>query len=253
MYWFGAGILWGTQKQDANGNAIAVPTPVQFGTLQEVSVDISADQKELYGQNQFPVVVGRGKGKISCKSKFAQISAAAFNTLFFGQTLAAGIIDAVYDVTGAAIPTTPYAITPTVPGSGTWSADLGVRDSTGNPMTRVDSGSTPATGQYKVTAGVYTFAAADTGKTVYISYKYTATSTSQQKQTVMNLPMGYAPTFSVDLVGHFQGKELILSLYQCVGSKLTMGTKLDDFMIPEFDFAAFADSSGKVMDWSTSD
>jgi hypothetical protein len=33
-------------------------------------------------------------------------------------------------------------------------ADLGVRDANGNPMTRVASA--PATGQYSVTAGVYT-------------------------------------------------------------------------------------------------
>ena len=58
---FGAGVLWATPTTDAYGNTIANPTPVQFGIAQEVSVDVSFDTKMLYGQNQFPVAVGRGK------------------------------------------------------------------------------------------------------------------------------------------------------------------------------------------------
>jgi hypothetical protein len=33
-------------------------------------------------------------------------------------------------------------------------------------------------------------------------------------------------------------------------SKLTFGTKLEDFVMPEFDFACFADTAGNVMTWS---
>src|SRR5581483_11374955 len=88
-----------------------------------------------------------------------------------GQTTSTGITALYDDATGAAIPATPYQITPTVPSSGTWLADLGVVDINGNPYTRVASA--PATGQYSVAAGVYTFAAADTGKTVYINFRYT--------------------------------------------------------------------------------
>jgi hypothetical protein len=153
---FGAGVLIGTPLTDYAGNAIANPTPVQFGVAQEISLDISFDTKLLYGQNQFPVANGRGKGKISGKVKAAQVNGALFNSIMFGQGLTSGIVSDVYDVIGAAIPATPFQITPTVPSSGTWSFDLGVRDSNGVPMTRVASG--PATGQYSVAAGVYTFA-----------------------------------------------------------------------------------------------
>jgi hypothetical protein len=251
QYAFGAGILWGTALLDASGNAIANPSPVQFGELQDVSLDISFDTKMLHGQNQFPVAIGRGKGKISGKSKFARLNGRILNDLFFGQTLSNGILSDVYDTTGAAIPTTPFTITPTVPSSGTWSADLGVRNANGVPMTRVASG--PTTGQYSVSAGVYTFAAADTGLTVFISYQYTATSTSAKKSTVVNLPMGYAPSFKCDLYMPYQGKSLICSLPNCIGSKLQLATKLDDFFIPEFDFEGFADSSGNVMTWATTE
>ena len=239
---FGAGIMWGTPTSDAYGNAIANPTPVQFGIAQEISVDISFDTKMLYGQNQFPVAVGRGKGKVSGKIKFAQLNGLTLNNVVFGQTLASGITSDVYDTTGAAIPTTPFQITPTVPNSGTWSADLGVRNAAGIQFTRVASG--PTTGQYSVAAGVYTFATADVGTIVYISYQYTATSTTAKKSTVLNVPMGYAPSFRCDIYMPYSGKSLILTLPNCIASKLSMATKLDDFMVPEIDFEAFDSGTG---------
>jgi len=246
---FGSGILWGTPSTDAAGNAVANPTPVQFGTLQDVSVDISFENKTLHGQNQFAVAVGRGKGKITGKAKFAQMNGLLLNSLFFGQTMTAGIISDVYDTTGSAIPaSSPYTITPTAPSSGTWSADLGVRDATGLPMVRVASA--PAAGQYSVAAGVYTFASADQGKTVFINYQYTASSTTAQKSTVQNVIMGYAPSFKVDLYTPFQGKSLILTLNNAISTKLTIATKLDDFAMPEFDFEGFADGSGQVMTYA---
>lgn len=251
QYGFGAGALWGTPLTDAFGNPLANPSPILFGVLQNVSVDISGDIKELNGQNQFAVAVGRGKGKIGLKASFAQINGAIINSLFFGQTMTSGILSDVYDTTGAPIPSTPFAITPTVPSSGTWTADLGVRDANGLPMTRVAA--TPATGQYMVAAGVYTFAAADTGKTVFISYQYTATSTVAKTSTVLNVPMGYAPKFRCDLFNGYSGKALSLTLFACVASKLTLATKLDDFMMPDFEASAFADDSGRVLSWGTSE
>ena len=64
---FGAGVLYATQLTDASGNALAanVTSPVKFGVLQEVSLDVSFDTKMLYGNQQFPIAVGRGKGKVS--------------------------------------------------------------------------------------------------------------------------------------------------------------------------------------------
>jgi len=248
---FGAGVLIGTPLTDSTGTAIANPTPVEFGKLQEVSLDISFENKPLYGSNQFPVAVGRGKGKVSGKAKAAQLNGALLNSVVFGQTVSSGILSDVYDTTGAAIPGTPYQITPSVPGSGTWARDLGVKDSNGVPMTRVASA--PATGQYSVAAGVYTFASADTTKTVFISYQYTATSTTAKKSTVQNVLMGYAPSFSADLYFPYSGKTLAIYLRNAISTKLTLASKLDDFLLPEFDFEGFADSSGNVFDWAVSE
>ena len=68
------------------------------------------------------------------------------------------------------IPAAPYAITAAQP-YGMWARDDGVTNAaTGNPLT-VTTG-TPATGQYTVNDGVYTFAAADTGVAVLLNYSY---------------------------------------------------------------------------------
>lgn len=239
---FGAGTLWGTQLTDVNGNAIATPTPVQFGALQDVSVDFAADIKKLHGSSAFPLMAVRGKQSINCKAKAAQMNGALINSIFFGFTPTAGILDDVYDVTGTPIPTTPFQITPVPPSSGTWTQDLGVRNSSSVPMTRVAAG--PTTGQYSVAAGVYTFATADVGQTVYINYQYTATSTTAKKIAISNPLMGAAPTFRADLSLKLNGKSLAMVLLTCVSTKLNFASKLDDFLIPEFDFEAYADASG---------
>lgn len=247
---FGAGVLVGTATTDAFGNALNTPQPVQFGILQECSVEFSFDTKELFGQFQFPVAIGRGKGKITGKAKNAQLNGLMMNTLLFGQTLATGIYGIVADNVGTAVPTTPYTITPTVPGSGTWTVDLGVIDPSGVPMQRVVSG--PTAGQYSVASGVYTFAAADVGKVMRISFRYTASSTTAKKLNLTNLLMGQAPLFSIDLYMPFQGKQMCLTMPANTGSKISLATKLDDFMVPEFDWSGQSDAAGNIgyLSWS---
>jgi hypothetical protein len=250
---FGSGFLYGVPTADATGAAIANPSPVQFGILQDVSVDFSFDNKQLHGQNQFPVAVGRGKGKITLKTKFAQIHGALFNSVFFGGSLTSGIVAVRNDTTGATIPATPHQITPAVPASGTYARDLGVIDDQGRPMIRVASA--PATGQYSVdtATGVYTFAAADAAKLVFINFEYTAASAVAKQSTVKNQPMGYAPTFIAVLSQPFNGKTLHCRFNKCIASKLAMASKNDDFTIPELDFDAFADESGNVMTYGLSE
>lgn len=247
---FGSGVVWTTPLQDAFGATIANPTPLLVGVLQDSSVDLASDTKLLYGQNQFPVAAGRGKGKASGKLKFAQINGVVFNSLYFGQTMTSSIYTAVNDVAGAVIPATPFTITPTVPNAGTWALDLGVRDANGNPMTKVAS--SPTTGQYSVTAGAYLFATADAGKLVFISFRYTGTSTTAKTSTVKNIPMGAAPSFRCDLTNQLGGNGLDLTLYSCIANKLSFGPKQDDFMTLEIDYDAFSDPAGNVLTWGTS-
>ena len=247
LFSFGAGDFYGIPLVDANGNAITNPTPIKVGAMQEMSLEFSGDVKELYGANQFSLVAARGKVKSSGKFKGAQIHGAALNSLFFGTGLTAGTMQAINtDVIGSAVPSSPYTVTPTVPASGTWVEDLGVLDSTGVPMTRVVSA--PTTGQYSVAAGVYTFAAADTTKIVYINFRYSYTLASAKKISLTNVAMGFAPTFKAYLQTTFQGKRALVLLSQVTSTKLGFfATKQDDFNVPEIDFYAMADASGSTL------
>lgn len=251
QYSFGAGVLWGVPLTDATGTAVTNPTPSRFGALQNVSIDFSSSIKELHGSQSFALAVGRGKSSVTGKAQMANISSRMYNNLYFGQTLSNGIYADYFDTTGTAIPGTPYQITPTVPSSGTWATDLGVTDANGVPYVRVTS--SPTTGQYSVAAGVYTFAAADTTNVVFISFQYTATSTSAKKIAVANVTMGYAPTFRADFLMPYNGKNLTLSFGSCISSKLSFPSKLDDFMISDFEFSAFADSNGNICTIGTSE
>lgn len=254
QYSFGAGQVFATPQTTANGSVIATPSPVEFGVLQDTSVDISFDVKELHGRQQFAVDIARGKGKLTGKAKAARLNGALLNDTIFGQTVTTGTASVVTkSVSATVIPATPNTVTVTPPNSGVYAADLGVTDAKAVPLRRVASG--PTTGQYSLNeeTGVYTFAAADAGGVVFINYRYTATITGSKASTVMNLDMGDIPTFSLDLYTEYKGKFLALHLYKCVSSKISFATKQDDYMIPEFEFAAHADDLGRVFTWNLSE
>ena len=166
-------------------------------------------------------------------------------SLFFGKTATAGIKGVVTDFS-AAVPTTPYQITVAPPSAGTFVTDLGVYNATtGAQLTRVASA--PATGQYSVSgAGVYTFAAADTTKTMLLSYEYTATSTTGQIFNITNDLMGYTPSFTVLLQNAYLGQNLVVKLNRAVSGKLTLPLKNEDFTVSDFDAQAFADSADNI-------
>jgi len=248
---FGSGVLWATPLQDAYGNAIANPTPFQFGILQDVSFDASFDEKLLYGPNSFPVDSGRGKGKMNLKAKFANINFLPFSMCFFGQATTPGLITTMQDEIGHTAAATVAVVPPT---GTTFFANLGVRsDANGTPMIRVAT--TPAAGQYTTDGnGNYVFSAADiaANRTVYIDYM-TMNTTSGQIMTINNLPMGLTPNFSVGFGMQRNGKVLTLSLPKVTSSKLAMSSKQEDFMIPELDMSALANDAGQIGVWSASE
>lgn len=246
---FGSGVLWATPMQDAVGNAVANPTPFQFGILQDIGIDASFDEKLLYGSNSFPVDSARGKGKISLKAKFANINILPLTAAFFGQSAVTGLITSVNDAVGQPAAAS-ISIAP--PGGATYFANLGVRsDAAGTPLIRVASA--PSTGQYTTDgAGAYVFATADVGKTIFIDYQY-MTSAAGKLLTVTNLPMGLSPTFSLDMSMVRNGKVLTLKWPKVTSSKLAMSTKQEDFMIPELDMSAMADDNNVVWKWSSSE
>jgi hypothetical protein len=128
--------------------------------------------------------------------------------------------------------------------------DYGVINAaTGLPLTKVAS--SPMTGQYSVAAGIYTFASADEGLAILLNYTYTvATNGGGQQFTVGNPLLGTTPTFQAQFFTTFQGKPLNVKIFNAVANKLSMQTKLEDFVVPELDFDVFANAAGNVFQWS---
>lgn len=237
---FGAGALWATRTD------IATATPRNFGTLQDVQVAFEGDIKPLYGSFSYAIALARGKTKIELSPKFASIRGGVFNDMFFGTTL----------TTGETLVTVPRetftgAATVTV-GQGTnWLSDLGVYYSaTGIQLTYTRS-ATPATiGTYSTgtagtaSAGKYFFNTADT---VALSGEYTYNSPTTGLSSILTNPrMGVTPTFQAVFDATFDGRQCNFTFLNCVAGKLSLPTKLDDWVINDMTIQASANATGNV-------
>ena len=244
---FGAGALYATR------NDIANQTPMQFAALQDVTWDLSFEEKPLMGTNQFPITVARGQAKWAGKAKFGTVSAQLLNSLFFGQTLATGqtlaAINEPHTLASSTTTQTAYATN-----SSTFKADEGVSYAgpLGLPLT-MTTGTPAASGQYKVsTTGLYTFSSTESA-IVWFNYLYT-TSTGETV-TLTNQLLGTTPTFS----GVFRNRDPLTGLYNTLVinkmtcSKLTLGSKTSDFTIPEMDLTIMDDGTGNIGLYSVGD
>lgn len=244
---FGPGILIVTRTD------IAVAPSVNIGFAQEFSVDTTATNKELYGQKKFPLVVAQGTVKVTGKVKAATISGLAWNNVFFGQSFTPGGF--VWNVDEAqTVPATPFTIT--VTNAATFDADLGVKiAATGVPMQRVAAASEVAGVSYSVTQsggnkGKYVFAAGDA--TVPVLITYSSTTAAGQSLIVMNQTIGQTPTFRLDYwtsLAQPTQKPFAFRAFACVGSKLSLASKLEDFIMPDLEFSMFADASDRVYEY----
>lgn len=229
---FGSGSIWniplGSNK-----------TPTRLGVIQNIGIDFKASVKSLYGQNQLPVDNRRGTMAINGKGEFSQISARFYNDIFFGDMSTATTGQNIpVDNELSIIPSSPYTIT--VVNSSTFTTDLGViYADTGLPLTRVSS--TPATGQYSVSNGVYTFASADTTLSVKISYIYTLTSGETIK--ISNIAMGVQPKFKTVFLLPDNQKKFAMTLNSCISESISINTSLEDYTKQPFSFMASVDAS----------
>lgn len=252
QYLFGAGKLFATPIMDVYGQPISDATPVEIGVVQSVSVDVSYDLKELFGRGQFAVDAARGKGSIKCKATMGRISGALLNSIFFGGIVSEGGMETIAQTMNGEKIAAGGLVKPVVPNTGTFVRDLGVTNAKAVPLVRVSD--VPETGQYSVDdTGSYTFATADVGKVVFISFKYSTTIAGAKSGLVTNLDMGYTPEFSVDLMRDYKGKIMQMDFFRCTSNKLAFSSKQDDYDLPEFEFQPMADDLGRVFSWATSE
>ncbi len=243
MFVFGSGVLIGTP---AGGS------PINFGLVQEVTLNVAATTKALYGQYTFPVAIGTGTKKMTGKAKMARVSGQAMGSLFFGLPPITGVTQTQFGETTNVPASTPY--TYQVTNHTTFVADQGVvYASSSLPFKQVASN--PTTGQYSVSAaGVYTFSSGDAGAPVLISYTYTVAASGENIAVTSQL-IGPSIVFSANLFASDPGtgKQFSVLLYNCVAEKLAFGTKLEDFLMPELDFQCFANAAGQVCQFNFGD
>lgn len=229
---FGFGYLAAT-------TSTAYARPLIFGLLKDVSLDFDLGAlKTIEGTYRFPIMGGRGAGKLTGKASFQGL---------FSNTL--GILNGVTPVTGSVvgvpgevwtIPTTPYTVQ--VAQHTNWLADHGVIDlTTGLEMQPAAS---PAENAYTVTSGSYVFNSTDAGHIVSIAYPYTAAAVGVTT-TILNGQQGLAPTVeltcfnsgpSTALPDHIFGFKLP---YVAV-TKITTAQKVGDWATHDISFEALA-------------
>lgn len=239
---FGPGSLYLTRTDTTT------PQSYNIGYCQSFQLEESADVKQLYGQNQYPLVAARSTMKVTGKAVAAEISGLALNAVMHGMAFTSGI-SAYVPAETSVIPSTPFQVT-AVNGAN-FDQDLGVIFTlTSLPLIRVASG--PTTGQYSVntTTGVYTFASADATKSITLSYAWANASVGQSR-VVTSQPIGTNPVFQLDYATSLNNIPYYLRIYQCVAAKLARSFKLTDFMMPEVDFDVFANAAGQVYKEST--
>lgn len=241
QYVFGTGQLYATP---VGGGA-----PLKFGALQDVSIDLSADIKELYGQYQFALDTARGKTKVEWKASSGNIDATAFNEVYFGQIVDAGDeLLQVFNETGTVPAMAAYTVT--VANGAAFVMDLGVYFATsGLPLRQVPSA--PAAGEYSVSAiGVYTFNVAQASAALLFNYLYEGTNGGTL--TISNQLMGSTPKFQLVASQVYDGKSFTIILYSAVADKLSLPLKQDDYLIAELSGSAHADAANRVLKLSTS-
>lgn len=248
MFQFGIGFMYGVPKL---GNLAVNPTPKQFGTIQDVSFEISQDLKELRGQNKFPEDVAPGNMKGSGKVSFGRLDVDTFNQLLFAEQTEASGIQVIQANELHAIPGVgPFTIQ--VTNFATFTNDLSVFYNSGpNAGKRfINSGvNPPNVGQYQVNVatGTYTFNTADQTIQVAISYTWTQAGVGTTF-TVLNHLMGYGPVCEVWLSDPYQGTNGV-HLYAVRFAKLGAPRKREDYTIGEMDFQFYANAAGQVMDF----
>jgi len=228
----------------------ATPTPIPFGLVKDVSVDIAANLVKERGQWQHVVAVGRGNVDITGKAGTVSVFGGAIGQLL-GVTPVAGSTVGVPGEIGT-IPTTPFQIT--VTNSATWVQDHGVLDLTTNLwMTR--GATATGTGVYSVAAGIYTFNTADAAHKVAIAYGYTSASLGKTI-AVVNTPSALATGIQMVVYGGgAAGKIVGVKFYSAFFPKLGLALKPADFTAQNVEFFATEDgTAGKsVCDFYTGD
>jgi hypothetical protein len=219
------------------------PTPIQFGLVKDVSVDVATNYVKERGQWQHVVAVGRGNVDISGKCGSVSLFGGAIGQVLGVTPVAGSTVGVPGEI--STIPTTPFQVT--VANGATFAADHGVLDlTTGLWMTRAATAT--GTGVYAVnaTTGQYTFNTADSAHKVAIAYAYTSALLGKTV-AVVNTNCVLATGIQMSVYGPgAAGKLFGVKFYSVFMPKIGFSLKPADFKAQNVEFFAAEDgTSGK--------
>jgi hypothetical protein len=231
MIGFGAGDIF----------LVASGSAYKCGDCQEINLDISEEEKLLYGAKKHPIMVAHGKAKIGLKLTFARLQGGVIAAVL-GAAYSVGRRIGVIDEPSGVIAAGTFAVA-----NPTGFLNQALRDENGYPLSPVVGA--PQAGQYQVSAaGAYTVHASANGKVYKASYSY-ADAVNGRTVALVNGLMGLAPQFAI---GGYNtepdGSKAGLYLYAVSLNKLGLAFKNEEFTMPSLDGTAYADAQDRVLD-----
>ena len=233
--------------RDANLNAYPC------GVLQDVSLDMTSDVKELMGSNKVAFLTAEVGRKYKLTAKFAQFNSALVGAVM-GGTVASGA-KYVGTATKTASTSTFTVVTADFGTPAGWAfvSDLGVSYNATNQPLKYNA-STLAAAQYQNTAAAYTLHSTDASAVVNVSCIYSATA--GETTSVSNSAIGLSTYFSVYL---FQATTQADATVKKIGwyfpavllPSLKMDFKNTDFAVQSIDLNVFANSAGLIAEQYT--
>jgi hypothetical protein len=234
---FGAGRVFATLN-------VVNPTPARALVPQSQGFDFKRKTESLVGENQFPVAVGAGDMEVTGKVEYGETQARVFADIMFGDAGVTGSYIEADGEAGTVAASSPYKIT--VANSADWIQDLGVINvATGAIYARVAASSEVEGKSYSVAAGVYTFAAGDTGVNMKISYLYTD-STDGETVVMTNQMQGLIGNFKAVHVLPWGTQQDIFVFNSCIASANSVSLKKSGFASQSLDYMAFTDSTDSL-------
>jgi hypothetical protein len=232
------GIVWNVSENHA------IPgTPYQFyGNVAGFDADLGV----VYGATNLPFT------KVTALTATGQYKVAAVVDPGTWAITAGGVTTGVGTFTVTNLPQYPVGTVLTITGASPGSLN-GTYTVTASALGSF-SGTTAATGTWTSGGTVgsalnlaqYTFYSGDTAVSGGATVTYSTTTNAGQQLAVNNQLLGYAPTFQLDYYTSRNNKPFVARYYACQASKLSFASKLEDFIMPEFDFSMFVNSAGQL-------
>jgi hypothetical protein len=229
--------------KDTAGNAYPV------GVLQDCSLEMSSEVKELMGANKMPILTAEVGRKIKLTAKFAQFSSALVNIIGGGTTATGARYVSTKAKTAVASAFTVATTDDGSPSGWAFVADLGVTYASNGQPLKYNSG-TLAAGQYQNTAAAYTLYSSDATASVYVSYVWS--QTAGERTTFSNSAIGLSTYFAVYMTqATTQADGTLRKVLYEFPAVLLPTLKLDfkntDFLTQDLELNVFQDSAGYYM------